>query len=103
MVKKLVDGKYQISGEVGNGEAVLFQQTYDPGWKVRNRGWKVIKDPLDFMVLVPKKASKFEIELVYGRPLSVWLGYLITLGTVAWVFNKTYKSYKSYRFNRSNS
>ena len=95
LVKKLVDGKYQISGEVGNGEAVLFQQTYDPGWKVRNRGWKVVKDPLDFIVLIPKKSGKFEIELVYGRPLSVWLGYLITLGTIGWVVNKSYKSYFS--------
>lgn len=104
LVKKLTGGRYQISGEVGEGEAVLFQQTYDPGWRVKNQGWKVVKDPLDFMVLVPKQsgplrseASRFEIEVVYGRPLSVWLGYLVTAGTLAWVFNKTYKTYRSYK------
>jgi len=88
---KISNGHYKIEGELSENEAVLFQQTYDPGWRVKNKGWKVVKDPLDFMVLVPKNAGRFEIELVYGKSLTVYLGYLITLvaiGAIAREFIK---------------
>src|SRR3989344_6902508 len=92
-VSKISNSRWQITGEVGDGEAVLFQQTYDAGWsvKVRSgqiRGWKIVKDSFDFIVLVPKKPGSFEIELAYGRPLSVYLGYLITLTTIGFIIRK---------------
>jgi hypothetical protein len=106
---KISASHYKIEGELGESEAVLFQQTYDSGWRVKalrqdsGQGgeWKVTKDPLDFMVLSPKSAGKFEIELIYGKPLSVWLGYLITLATLAWVGYTTYKTYRTYKTNTS--
>lgn len=88
-------GHLAISGEVENGQGVLVQETYDSGWRVESRGnqgesggikgWKVVKDPLDFMVLVPKGSGRFEIDLVYKRPVSVWFGYLVTFGTIGWL------------------
>ena len=92
-VTKVSNSRWQVAGEVGDGEAVLFQQTYDSGWKVKTkagqiRGWKIVKDSFDFMVLVPKNPGSFEIELVYGRPLSVYLGYLITLTTIGFIIRK---------------
>lgn len=76
---------YQIEGEVTKGDAVLFQQTYDSGWDVKNGGWKVISDPFDFTLLVPKEAGEFKIDLVYAKPLSVYVGYFITLATFGFV------------------
>ena len=98
-VEKISNSHWRISGEIADGEAVLFQQTYDSGWKVKQSGWKAVKDPLDFTLLVPKKSGRFEIEVVYTRPWVVYFGYLITLATVGWVVNKSYRSYKSYRSN----
>ena len=113
---KISNSRYKIEGELREGEAVLFQQTYDPGWKVKPlrqdsgqalrrdsgqaSGWKVVKDPLDFALLVPKKSGRFEIELAYRKPWSVWLGYLVTAGALAWVGYTTYRTYKP---NRSNT
>ena len=110
---KISNSRYKIEGELGEGEAVLFQQTYDSGWKVKTLrpirqaqgrqdsgqggGWKVVKDPLDFMVLVPKNSGRFEIELVYGKPISVWLGYLITAITLGWILYKTSRTYRTNR------
>ncbi|OGD92264.1 hypothetical protein A3E14_03715 [Candidatus Curtissbacteria bacterium RIFCSPHIGHO2_12_FULL_41_13] len=99
---KISNSRYKIEGELREGEAVLFQQTYDPGWKVKPlrqdsgqvSGWKVVKDPLDFALLVPKKSGRFEIELAYRKPWSVWLGYLVTAGALAWVGYTTYKLMK---------
>lgn len=117
-------GHLKISGELLPGQAILVQSTYDGGWRVRSkvnqgesggiRGWKTLRDPMDFMVIVPSfakvfdpedsdrralegKPVNFEIELIYGRPLTVWLGYLVTAATLAWIVNKTYKTYRSHK------
>ena len=87
-VSKLSQNHYKIKGEVKNGQGVLFQQTYDSGWHVKQGGWRKMKDSLGFLVLVPKKAGPFEIDLVYGWPISVYLGYLITILTLVYVTRK---------------
>ncbi len=90
-VKKISASDIKISGEVKGGEAVLVQETFDVGWKVKgNGGWKVVKDPLDFMVLAPSRSGKFEIDLVYTKPWSVYFGYLITLVTIGFIGRKFY-------------
>lgn len=76
----------KISGELKDGEAVLVQETYDVGWKAKGSGgWKVIRDPLDFIVLAPGKPGKFEVDLAYTKPWSVYLGYLVTLSTLGFI------------------
>jgi len=89
--EKLSNSRWRISGDVLDEEAILFQQTYDSGWKVRSRGWKITRDPLDFTVLIPKKAGSFNIELVYTKPIPVYFGYLITLITLVTVIFKSHK------------
>lgn len=82
-IEKISASHIKISGELMDGEAVLVQNTFDVGWKVKGgSGWKVVRDPLDFMVLVPKNTGKFEADLVYTKPWSVYLGYLLTLLTL---------------------
>ena len=85
---------WQIKGEITEDEAVLFQQTYDSGWRAEGKGnWKITKDPMDFMVLVPAKSGPFEVNLVYGKPFSVYLGYVITLMTIGILGFGVFKSY----------
>ncbi len=85
-VKKISASHLKISGEIVEGEAVLVQDTFDIGWKAKGSGgWKVVRDPLDFMVLVPKNTGKFEVDLVYTKPWSVYFGYLVTLATLGFI------------------
>lgn len=96
-VARVAAGHLSISGEIESGQGVLVQEAYDSGWSVKagskNGGWRIKKDPFDFMVLVPEGAGPFEIDLVYKRPVSVWLGYLVTVGTIGFLLNKTYRTY----------
>ncbi len=85
-VKKISASQMKISGEIKEGEAVLVQDTFDVGWKAKGSGgWKVARDPLDFMVLTPNKSGKFEVDLKYTKPWSVYLGYLVTLLTFGYI------------------
>ena len=86
---------YRITGEVREGEAVLIQSTYDSGWSVKqNRGqtgeWKIKRDPFDFMVLIPKRGGQFEADLVYGKPLVVYFGYLVTFMTIGFIVKRVF-------------
>ena len=94
-VEKITNGRWRLSGELTEGEAVLFQQTYDSGWKIKGGGWRILKDPLDFTLLVPKKTGQFEIDLIYAKPLSVYLGYLITLITLVVIIKRARRIAKS--------
>src|SRR3989344_1009458 len=89
--KKITNSHLRINGEIDDGEAVLVQQTYDSGWDVKDSGWDVKRDSFDFILLIPKNAGDFEINLVYGKPLTVYLGYLLTLGTIIWVILRARK------------
>ncbi len=95
--EKISNSRYRISGEVSDSEAVLVQQTYDSGWKVEGGGWRVAKDPLDFTVLIPKKAGNFEIDLIYTKPLPVYFGYLITLITLIYIGYRITIPYRDHR------
>ena len=91
--------RMQIAGSLDNGEGILVQETYDSGWSVKagsgDGGWRIKKDSFDFMVLVPKKAGEFQIELIYRKPLTVWLGYLVTLGTIGFIARRFYLGFKA--------
>ena len=101
-VSNISNNHWQIKGEINDGEAVLFQQTYDSGWRVKGKGdWKVTKDPMDFVVLVPERSGPFEVNLVYGKPFSVYLGYLITLATIAFMGWKVVK--EQFKLKRDNN
>ena len=92
-LEKVSNSHFRISGEISDSEAVLFQQTYDSGWRA-NGGWKVKKDSLGFMVLIPKKTGQFSVDLVYARPFSVYLGYILTLITFTYISLKFLKRFK---------
>lgn len=87
-VEKLSRSRMRITGQLDSGQGVLVQQTYDSGWHAS--GWTVKKDNFDFVVLVPKKgvSGDFSVELVYRKPLSVYVGYLITIAGIGWVLSK---------------
>lgn len=79
---------YNIKGTVGEGEGILVQMTADSGWgardKVSGKGVKTGKDPLGFLMLYPQP-GKVDITLKHGRTWAIWLGYLITIGTIGFV------------------
>ncbi|OGD86288.1 hypothetical protein A2870_01670 [Candidatus Curtissbacteria bacterium RIFCSPHIGHO2_01_FULL_41_11] len=88
--ERISDSKYKISGEVGEGEGVLVQQTYDAGWKVRGGDFRKFKDSFDFLVLVPKNPGKFNVELVYSKPFGVYLGYILTVFTLGFIVKRLF-------------
>lgn len=89
-VDKISKSHLRVSGKISEGQGVLVQQTYDSGW--RANGWKVKRDNFDFMVLVPSKnvSGDFSFDLVYNKPLSVYLGYLVTILTLGWIGRQIY-------------
>ncbi len=90
-VEQVSRSHLKISGEKNADEAVLVQQTYDSGWRVNGKGtWKVVRDPMDFIVLASRGAGKFEVDLVYTRPWSVFLGYLVTFATLGLIARRFY-------------
>lgn len=99
-VAQIKNDRWRINGEIASGEAILFAQTYDNGWQVKPRPgsqikhFKKIKDPLDFLLLVPGESGKFEVDVVYAKPWSVYLGYLITLLTVGWMIKRLVRECK---------
>ena len=88
---------FRIWGDVSEGESVLFQMSHDPGWSVEvKKGlvgpgkWKVVRDPLDFIVLVPEGEGSFEIDLVWRRPLVVYFGYLVSFITLVLIIKRIF-------------
>lgn len=82
--EKINNDHYLIKAKVGEGEGILVQMAYDQGFRATsNHGncW-VKKDPLGFMVLFPPKPGEYEVVLKHGRTWKIWLGYLISLGTI---------------------
>lgn len=88
--EKITNGKYKIAGDVSEGEGILVQQTYDAGWRVKGGKFSKFRDAFDFLVLVPENEGKFEIELVYSKPFSVYIGYLITILTFGFIFKRAF-------------
>ena len=79
---------YKIAGDVSDGEGILVQMTYDPGWKAvdqqTGKGIPTGKDPLGFLVLYPSN-GKVAILLRHTNTLDVWLGYILSATTVGFV------------------
>lgn len=78
---------YKIKAKLEEGEGILVQMTYDKGFRAKSSQGKVgiKKDPLGFMILVPRQAGEYEITLRHGKTWKLWLGYLTTLGTVGFL------------------
>lgn len=76
---------YKIKAKVNSGEGILVQMTADNGWKAASPkgGIEIKKDPLGFLVLIPDKEGDYEITLSHGKTGDMWLGYLVTLMTLA--------------------
>ncbi len=71
-----------IEGNIEKGEGILVQQTYDSGWRVKGGKGSIKRDALGFMVIEPKDVGNIKLELNYNKPLTVYLGYLITVLTL---------------------
>lgn len=82
--KKINNDLYQIKAKVGKREGILVQMTADRGWRVSSVQGKIEirQDPLGFFVLVPPKEGEYEVTLSHGSTWVLWLGCLITLGTI---------------------
>ena len=81
------NGVYEITGNVGDGELVLVQMAYAPGWQARDKsgqGLVVSKDPLGMIAIKPKQTGAQNIDLIYGVSGQVMVGWLATL--TMWVF-----------------
>lgn len=84
-VVRVSNSKFKVSGTLPEGEGLLLQETYDAGWHIKDRNlrWKKLKDPMDFMVFIPNKSGEINAEIFYGRPFSVYFGYLISVVSLA--------------------
>ena len=76
-----------IQARLEEGAALLVRMTYDSGWRAFIDGQRVeIKpDPLSFMVIKPDEPGEYLIHLQHGRVWDEWLGYGVTLATLAFV------------------
>lgn len=84
--KMINNDLYQIQGKISQGEAVLVQLTYDPGFQAQTESGEkveILKDPLGFMVLVPPEAGEVNIFLRHGSTWDRYLGFSLTIGTIA--------------------
>lgn len=81
---------YKIKANLKEGEAVLVQITYDKGFRAKSNlgGVKIKRGPMDFMILKPKQSGEQEITLRHGKTWKIWLGYLITIGTVMYLISR---------------
>ena len=69
---------------------ILFKSTYDSGWRARlvqttnskQQRVEIIKTGPDLMLVKPKVAGDYTLELSYHRPLVEYLGYGTTLATL---------------------
>lgn len=94
--EKINNTTYKISGRVIKGEGILVQDSFHSGWtaKLEDRGQipgsnnlKIKKDPLGFMVIIPKSEGEQTIILQHGTVWQVWFGWSVTaatLGIIIW-------------------
>jgi len=83
--RQIKNDQYQISGQVGKGEGILVQMTYDPGWQAKLSDGikvKIKKDPLGFIVIEPKVSGEQTIILQYSQPWLVIFSWLVTILTI---------------------
>lgn len=75
---------YKILAQVREGEGVLVQMTYDPGFKAIafGRRIKITKDPLGFMILIFPKPGGYEVLLKHSPTFKIYFGYLLTSFTI---------------------
>lgn len=96
-IAEKVNGAYEVSGEIGDGELVLVQMAYAPGWRARDgqgQTLEVKRDTLGFIIVKPKEAGKQKITLTYSKPWQVWVGWvlsLLTVGTIVFMLIKVKK------------
>jgi hypothetical protein len=79
------NGLYQISGPIAAGELILVQMAYAPGWNARDERehqLEVKRDPLGFILIKPQRAGAQSITLNYTQPWQVWIGWIVTIGTL---------------------
>lgn len=78
-------GRAKIKTNLKPGEGVAVQIAYNPGWKayIDNKSIPVKNDIIGFVYLDIQREGDIQIDLVYKKTWDVWLGYLITLLTVA--------------------
>ncbi|MDP3888427.1 MAG: hypothetical protein Q8Q24_00130 [bacterium] len=88
---------FKLKGRINPGQAILVQMTYDRGFQASSGkgSVKISKDPLGFMILTSGQTGDFEITLSHGKTWDVWLGFLITVGTLVCLSFAFYKTRKN--------
>lgn len=78
------DNQLKIEANLEDNQGLIIQTTYDKGFNATIDGkfLKVGKDQLDFVYLKPGKSGKVEINLFHKLPVSVYIGYVLTLLTI---------------------
>ncbi len=96
-VERLGTDAMRIRARVGEGQAVLVQESYDPAWVASSAGTvvEIRKDPMGFMLL-NAPPGEHEIRLEFHMPLENIAGWFITAWTVIamagmWVYHKRRK------------
>jgi hypothetical protein len=81
------NGQIRIKGNFPPDKILSAQITFDPGWQAfsENHKLKIKEDVMSHMVIFPLKEGKQEIILKYKKPLSVKLGYLVSLVTLLFI------------------
>jgi len=101
-LKMVTNDLYQIEGKISQGEGVLVQLTYAPGFQAQAASGekvRILKDPLGFVVLVPPETGEIEIFLRYGSTWDRYLGFILTLGSIVglsfWAIKKRQNAKRS--------
>lgn len=83
--QQIGNSEYKIQGELDEGEEILVQSTYVPGWRAFDGNRKKLNlsaDPLGFILISPETAGKQDITLRYTIPMRVWVGWIVTFVTI---------------------
>ena len=72
--------EWNIDSDVGAGESLLVQETFDVAWRayVDGRPAVIVRDPVGFM-LIPLAAGRHNVRVVFETPLEMKIGYSVSL------------------------
>jgi hypothetical protein len=82
--------EFDVEAETRAGDAVLFQETYDPYWRAYAEGQPqtIERDPAGLM-LVDLPPGKHSLRMVFETPLEIIVGRVVTIATsilCCWLF-----------------
>ncbi|HKZ34882.1 MAG TPA: hypothetical protein VJ179_03390, partial [Patescibacteria group bacterium] len=95
------DNVLTVSGRVNQGDAISVGYAYDSNWKAtdeKGERLSIEKDPLGFLVVLPKRTGDTTIRLSYGMPLlDMVLGWILFFAGVGglWYYRRNPRFFSS--------